>query len=65
MVVDHYIDMEDDSGHLWLRAWRCITCGDVVDSQIRQRRLLLRSRLGKVLAGRAAGRTYEMVKLSA
>lgn len=31
MVVDHFIDMEDDSGHLWLRAWRCVLCGYVAD----------------------------------
>jgi hypothetical protein len=48
MIVDHYIDMEDDSGHLWIRAWRCIACGDVVDSQIRRRRMLLRSALAHV-----------------
>jgi len=44
MVVDHYIDMQDDSGNLWMRAWRCVSCGDVLDSQIRSRRLLLRTR---------------------
>ena len=43
MVVDHYIDLQDDSGNLWMRAWRCISCGDVLDAQIRSRRLLLKS----------------------
>jgi hypothetical protein len=42
MVVDHFIDMEY-SGGLWLRAWRCVSCGDVLDSQIRSRRLLLKA----------------------
>lgn len=40
MVVDHYIDMQN-SGDLWLRAWRCVACGDVMDPEIlrqRQRR---------------------------
>ncbi|MER3424450.1 MAG: hypothetical protein C4293_15760 [Nitrospiraceae bacterium] len=45
MVADHCIDLEDDSGHLWIRAWRCVCCGDIIDSLIRRRRLLLRSRL--------------------
>ena len=44
MVVDHYIDMQDDSGNLWMRAWRCVSCGDVLDAQIRSRRLLLSTR---------------------
>ncbi len=34
MVVDHFIDMQDDSGHLWLRGWRCVNCGDVVEPGI-------------------------------
>jgi hypothetical protein len=33
LVQDHYIDMED-SGGLWIKAWRCICCGNVVDYQI-------------------------------
>lgn len=40
MVLDHVIDMADDSGHLWLKAWRCISCGDVLDAQILKRRAL-------------------------
>lgn len=38
MVVDHFIDMVDDSGHLWLRAWRCVLCGNVADPTIARRR---------------------------
>jgi hypothetical protein len=30
MVVDYYIDMEDDQGTHWLRAWRCMACGEVI-----------------------------------
>lgn len=45
MVVDHFIDMEDDTGHLWLRAWRCIQCGHVVDPATARRR----SRLERVV----------------
>ena len=38
MVVDHFLDMEDDSGHLWLRAWRCVNCGNVVEPGMLRRR---------------------------
>lgn len=40
MVMDHVVDIADDSGHLWLKAWRCLTCGDVLDPQILRRRLI-------------------------
>ncbi len=33
MVMDHYIDME--GGGPWLKAWRCMCCGNVVDNQIK------------------------------
>jgi hypothetical protein len=38
MVVDHFLDMEDAGGHLWLRAWRCVNCGRVVEPGIFKRR---------------------------
>lgn len=31
MVVDHFLDMRDDTGHLWLRVWRCVNCGTVAE----------------------------------
>lgn len=40
MVMDHVVDIADDSGHLWLKTWRCLTCGDVIDPQILRRRLI-------------------------
>ena len=33
MMMDHYIDME--GGGPWLKAWRCMCCGNVVDNQIK------------------------------
>lgn len=68
MVVDHYIDMEDDSGHLWLRAWRCLTCGEVVDPRIYKHRLIqtsLRNRVSTVMAEKRAKKTREVVTISA
>jgi hypothetical protein len=46
MVQDQFYDLLDDSGHLRVRAWRCVCCGNVLDRQIlsnrlRQRRALL------------------------
>lgn len=38
MLVDHFLDLEDARGHMWLRAWRCVNCGTVVEPGIAERR---------------------------
>jgi len=27
MAVDHFLDVHDSRGHLWISVWRCLTCG--------------------------------------
>jgi hypothetical protein len=34
MVLDHYIDLQDDTGQIGLDAWRCMSCGEVIDPVI-------------------------------
>ena len=48
-VVDHFIDMQDDRGHLWLCAWRCVNCGDVVEPGILRNQLTHKSLLGRIV----------------
>ncbi len=48
-VVDHFIDMQDNGGHLWLCAWRCVNCGDVVEPGILRNRLAKRSLMGRLV----------------
>jgi hypothetical protein len=43
MVVDYLIDMQGGGVHHWLRAWRCVNCGDVVEPGIFRHRLGQRS----------------------
>jgi len=50
MVVDHFLDMEDAGGHLWLRAWRCVNCGHVVEPGMFRRRKAHGSRLARLFA---------------
>lgn len=38
MVVEHYIDLQDDTGQIGLTAWRCTSCGEVVDPTILRNR---------------------------
>jgi hypothetical protein len=56
MVVDHFLDMADDHGQLWLRAWRCVNCGSVIEPGMFRRRRTHRgllTRLEKRLLKRA------------
>ena len=49
MVVDFYVDMQDSYGDLWLRAWRCVNCGEVVEPGILQHRFAHWSRLARLV----------------
>ncbi len=51
MVEDHLLDMEESYGRPWIRGWRCVCCGDIVDPLIRRHRILqssVRSELAKL-----------------
>jgi len=48
MVVDHFLDMADEKGHLWLRAWRCVNCGSVVEPGMLRRRQTHHSLLARL-----------------
>ena len=47
MIIDHFIDMEETGG-LWMRGWRCVACGEVVDPRIMRHRKLHQSRISKL-----------------
>ena len=66
MVVDHLIDMEE-SGGLWMRAWRCVSCGEVIDPKIVRHRIRPPSRLCGVTRAcvKRAGRVREAARLIA
>ena len=38
MIEDYLLDMEDASGPMWLKAWRCMNCGNVSDSVLEHNR---------------------------
>lgn len=38
MVLEYYIDLQDDTGQIGLTAWRCMSCGAVIDPVILQNR---------------------------
>jgi hypothetical protein len=44
MVVDYFLVLGDARGHLWLRGWRCVNCGEVIEPGIVRHRRSQRSR---------------------
>lgn len=49
MIVDHFTDMQFSSGALWLRAWRCVNCGEVMEPGIASHRLAQHSYLTRLV----------------
>lgn len=67
MVLDHFLDMQDEGGHLWLRVWRCVNCGQVTDPLIALHRQAPRSALRRLFKRGSSrpSRSPEVVRLSA
>ncbi len=40
MVVDDLIDMRESYHPMWMRGWRCVVCGNVVDPLILRHRMI-------------------------
>jgi hypothetical protein len=60
MVADHCIDMEEGGRYLWLSAWRCMNCGDIVDPEIiRHRQLQLTGLVERT--SRTSGSKHEVI----
>ncbi len=69
MVSDAFIDMDDDSGHLWLGVWRCVNCGEVIDIGVAQnrhrQRLEVTGAIRRFRSRRRSPRRDHMLPLSA
>ena len=39
MVLEHYMDLLDDTGQIGMTAMRCMSCGEVIDPVILQNRV--------------------------
>lgn len=31
MAEDHFLDLMETGGKMWIKAWRCLNCGNVLD----------------------------------
>jgi hypothetical protein len=43
MVPDHLIDMQESGIPMWMKGWRCVSCGNIVDPLIHRHRLVQES----------------------
>jgi len=43
MVPDNLIDMQESSIPMWMRGWRCVSCGNIVDPLIQRHRIIQQS----------------------
>lgn len=39
MVADDLIDLQESYLPMWIRAWRCVACGNIVDALIHRHRM--------------------------
>jgi hypothetical protein len=39
MVSDHFLDIKESSQPMWMRGWRCLSCGNVIDPLILKHRM--------------------------
>ena len=40
MVTDNLIDMQESSIPMWMRGWRCVSCGNFIDPLIQKHRMI-------------------------
>lgn len=43
MVADDLIDLQESYLPMWMRGWRCVACGNIVDQLINRHRMVQRS----------------------
>ena len=43
MVADDLVDLQESYLPMWMRGWRCVACGNIVDPLINRNRMVQRS----------------------
>lgn len=43
MVTDSLIDLRESSIPMWMKGWRCVSCGNIVDPLIQKHRMIQQS----------------------
>lgn len=58
MVSDHMIDIRESSIPMWMRGWRCVACGNIVDPLILRHRMIQGAGATRLLSTRTSEPTY-------
>jgi len=58
MVSDHLIDIRESSIPMWMRGWRCVACGNIVDPLILRHRMIQGAGATRLLSTQASESTY-------
>jgi len=40
MVTDSLLDIQESSIPMWMKGWRCVSCGNIVDPLIQHHRMI-------------------------
>lgn len=54
MVADNLIDMEESSIPMWMKGWRCVSCGNIADPMILRHRMIQEAGAMRLLEKAAA-----------
>jgi hypothetical protein len=49
MVEDHLLDLQESLGSMWIKSWRCVACGNIVDPLIEKHRMAQASRSSRLV----------------
>ena len=54
MVTDNLIDIRESSIPMWMKGWRCVSCGNIVDPLIQRHRMIQQAGASRLLGKEAA-----------
>jgi len=58
MVSDHLIDIKESSIPMWMKGWRCVACGNIVDRLILRHRMIQEAGATRLLKTPTCKPTY-------
>ncbi len=54
MVTDNLLDIRESSIPMWMKGWRCVSCGNIVDPLIQQHRMIQQAGAMRLLETKTA-----------
>ncbi|MEX5214391.1 MAG: hypothetical protein NW703_09545 [Nitrospiraceae bacterium] len=49
MIEDHLLDIRESLGPMWIKTWRCVSCGNIVDPLILKHRTAQASHVSRLV----------------